>query len=143
MEEGKIEDIEELDTVIAELEISKGKGNLILCRVNSPLYRGKIIQTLRERFFSKVIDVKNGEQIIDILKRKEFDSADVLIWIMPEEANEDILNTLNNYRELFYESKIPNVMFYNQGFSESVIRKAPDFWRYRGNYYEFNEEGGV
>lgn len=139
MEEGIIEDVEELDTVIAELEISKGKGNLILCVVNSPLYRDRIIQTLEGRFKQKIIDVKKGEQIINILKRKDFDGADVLMWIMPEEADEDILNTLNNYRELFYESKIPNVVFYNQGFSESVIRKAPDFWRYRGNYYEFKE----
>ncbi len=89
-------------------------------------------------------DVKKGEQIIDILKRKDFGGSDVLIWVMPEEPNDDLLNTLNNFRELFYESKIPNLMFYNQAFSESVIRKAPDFWRYRGNYYEFKEiEGGL
>lgn len=140
MEEEIIEDVEEIDTLIAELEISKGKGNLILCVVNSPLYRDRIIQTLRGRFSSKVIDVEKGEQIISILKKKDFDDAEVLIWIMPEEPNEDLLNTLNNFRELFYEGKIPNLVFYNQAFSESVIRKAPDFWRYRGNYYEFKEE---
>ena len=42
-------------------------------------------------------------------------------------------------RELFYEVKIPNLVFYNQAFSDRVIREAPDFWRYRGNYYEFEE----
>ncbi|MCZ7384845.1 MAG: tetratricopeptide repeat protein [Candidatus Methanoperedens sp.] len=142
--ENRIEDVEEIDTLIAELEISKGKGNLILCVVNSPLYRDRIIQTLRGRFTSKVIGVTNGKQIIDILKRKKFDGAHVLMWNMPEEATEDLLNTLNNFRELFYEVNIPNIVFYNQGFSESVIRKAPDFWRYRGNYYEFKEiEGGL
>jgi len=38
MEEGLTEDVEEIDTLIAELEISKGsgKGNLILCVVNPP-----------------------------------------------------------------------------------------------------------
>ncbi len=139
MEEEIIEDVEEIDTLITELEISKGKGNLILCVANSPLYRDRIIQTLRGRFSSKIIIVKNGEQIISILKRKDFDDAEILMWIMPEEPNEDLLNTLNNFRELFYEGNIPNVVFYNQAFSESVIRKAPDFWRYRGNYYEFKE----
>lgn len=139
MEEEIIEDVEEIDTVIAELEISKGKGNLILCVVNSPLYRDRIIQTLGGRFSSKVISAKNGENIISILKRKSFDGADVLMWVMPEEPTEDLLNTLNNFRELFYESKIPNLIFYNQAFSESVIRRAPDFWRYRGNYYELKE----
>ena len=141
MEESKIEDIGELDTVIAELEISKGKGNIILCVVNSPLYRDKIIKTLNGRFSSKIINVNNGEQIISILKNKDFDSAEILIWTMPEEATEDLINTLNNFRELFYETKIPSVIFYNLGFSEQVITKAPDFWRYRGNYYEFKEEG--
>jgi tetratricopeptide (TPR) repeat protein len=139
MEESVIEDIEEIDTIIAELEISKGKGNLILCVVNSPAHRDRIIQTLSGRFLSKVISVEKGEQIIHNLKERDFDGADILIWIMPEEPTEDLLNTLNNFRELFYEAKIPNLMFYNRAFSESVIRKAPDFWRYRGNYYEFEE----
>jgi len=139
MEESVIEDVEEIDTIIAELEISKGKGNLILCVVNSPVYRDRIIQTLSRRFLSEVIYVENGEQIIRTLKSQDFEGADILIWVMPEELTEDLLNALNNFRELFYEVKIPNLMFYNQAFSESVIRKAPDFWRYRGNYYELKE----
>ena len=140
MEESLMEDVEEIDTIIAELEISKGKGNLILCVVNSPAYRERIIRTLQGRFLSKVIHVENGEQIIHNLKSKDFEGADILIWIMPEEPTEDLLNALNNFRELFYGVKIPNIVFYNQAFSESVIRKAPDFWRYRGNYYELKEE---
>jgi hypothetical protein len=138
--ENRIEDVEEIDTLIAELEISMGKGNLILCVVNSPLYRERIIKTLQGRFSSKSIDVENGKQIIDILKRKDFDGVEALIWVMPEEPTEDLFNTLNNFRELFYEGKIPNVIFYNQAFSESVIKNAPDFWRYRGNYYELKDE---
>jgi len=89
----------------------------------------------------KVIYVENGEQIIRNLKEQELGDAETLIWIMPEAPTEDLINTLNNFRELFYEAKIPHLMFYNQAFSESVIRKAPDFWRYRGNYYELEEVG--
>jgi len=139
MEESVIEDLDEIDTIIAELEISKGKGNLILCVVNSPTYRDSIIQTLHGRFLSEVIYVEKGEKIIRILKEPDFEVAEILIWVMPEEPTEDLLNTLNNFRELFYEVKIPNIMFYNLAFSESVIRKAPDFWRYRGNYHELKE----
>jgi tetratricopeptide (TPR) repeat protein len=139
MEESLMEDVEEIDTIIAELEISKGRGNLVLCVVNTPAYRDRIIQTLRGRFLSEVISVEKGEEIIRNLKSRDFDGADILIWVMPEEPTEDLLNTLNNFRELFYEVKIPNLVFYNQAFSESVIRKAPDFWRYRGNYYELKE----
>ena len=139
MEESLMEGVDEIDTIIAELEISKGKGNLILCVVNSPAYRDRIIQTLSRRFLSEVIFVENGEQIIRTLKSRDFYGADILIWVMPEEPTEDLLNTLNNFRELFYEAKIPNLVFYNQAFSESVLRKAPDFWRYRGSYYELKE----
>ena len=139
MEESLMEDIEEIDTIIAELEISKGTGNLILCVVNSPAYRERIIRTLQRRFLSEVIFVEKGEQIIRNLKSGDFEGSDILIWVMPEEPTEELLNTLNNFRELFYEVKIPNLVFYNQAFSESVIRKAPDFWRYRGNYYELKE----
>ena len=141
MEESLMDDVEEIDTIIAELDISKGKGNLILCVVNSPAYRDKIIQTLRGRFLSEVIYVEKGEQIIHNLKEPDFGGAEILIWVMPEEPTEDLLNTLNNFRELFYEVKISNILFYNRAFSESVIRKAPDFWRYRGNYYELEEAG--
>ena len=139
MEESLIEDLEEIDTIIAELEISKGKGNLILCVVNSPTYRDMIIQTLRGRFSSKVIHAENGREIIRFVRAPDLEGAEILIWVMPEEPTEDLLNTLNNFRELFYEVKIPNIMFYNRAFSESVIRKASDFWRYRGNYYELEE----
>ncbi|MBE9592970.1 MAG: hypothetical protein IMF19_05775, partial [Proteobacteria bacterium] len=59
MEESVIDDLEEIDTIIAELEISKGKGNLILCVVNSPAYRDRIILTLSGRFSSEVIPTKN------------------------------------------------------------------------------------
>ncbi len=73
MEEGLTEDVEEIDTLIAELEISKGggKGNLILCVVNPPAYRDRIIQTLSRRFVTKVIHVENGEQIIQTFKALE------------------------------------------------------------------------
>ncbi len=136
MEESVMEDVDEIDTIITELEISKGRGNLILCVVNSPAYRERIIKSLRGRFLSEVIYVENGEQIIRTLKSHDFDDADILIWVMPEEPTEDILDALNNFRELFYEAGIPSLVFYNQAFSDTVIRRAPDFWRYRGNYYE-------
>ncbi len=141
VEEGSLEDLENVDTLITELEVSRGRGNIIICVVNSPLYRDRIIKLLKDRFIVKVINVKDGNEVIQTLKEKKFDDADVLVWIMPEEPEKDILNALNNFRELFYDAGIPSVIFYNTAFSEEVIREAPDFWRYRGNFYEFREEG--
>lgn len=133
-------DVEEIDTIITELEISKGKGNLILCVVNSPAYRDRIIQVLEGRFSSEVIHVEKGEQIIQTLRDKRPDGPDILVWIMPEKLTEDLANTLNNFRELFYAAGVPSLIFLSQSFLTGVIREAPDFWRYRGNYYELEGE---
>ena len=137
-------DVEEIDTIITELEISKGKGNPILCMVNSPAYRDRIIQVLEGRFSSEVVHVERGEQIIQTLRNKRPDGLDILVWIMPEKLTEDLANTLNNFRELFYAAGTPSLIFLSQSFLTGVIREAPDFWRYRGNYYELEgEERGL
>jgi hypothetical protein len=72
MEKVRIDDLEEIDTIIAELEISKGKGNLILCMVNYPAYRDGIVETLTGRFSSTVIYVEDGKDIIQTLKSRDF-----------------------------------------------------------------------
>ncbi|MEA2046326.1 MAG: tetratricopeptide repeat protein [Euryarchaeota archaeon] len=142
MEEIATADVEEIDTIITELEISKGKGNLILCVVNSPAYRDRIIQVLEGRFSSEVVHVEKGEQIIQTLRNKRPDGQDILVWIMPEKLTEDLADTLNNFRELFYAAGVPSLIFLSQSFLTNVIREAPDFWRYRGNYYELEGEVG-
>lgn len=129
-------DLEEIDTIIAELEVSKGRGNLILCVVNAPACRDRIIRVLRKRFSSKIIPVEEGEDIIQRLKSEEFGGAEVLIWTMPEKLTEDLADALNNFRELFYDVGVPSLVFLSQSFLDDAIRNAPDFWRYRGNYYE-------
>ena len=136
LEEARAEDLEEIDTIIAELEVSKGKGNLILCVVNAPAYRDGIIRALSRRFRSKVIPVEEGEDVIQNLKSGDFGGAEVLIWTMPQKLTEDLADALNNFRELFYDAGIPSLFFLSQSFLDDVIRRAPDFWRYRGNYHE-------
>ena len=113
--------IDEIDTIITELEVSKGRGNIVLCVVNPPSYRDKIVQVLKGRFPSLVIKVEGGDQIIETLKRGEFAKAEILLWVMPEEPKEDILSALNNFRELFYKIKVPSLIFYNQTFSQTPL----------------------
>ena len=136
LEEARAEDLEEIDTIIAELEVSKGRGNLILCVVNAPAYRDGIIRALSRRFRSKVIRVEEGEDVIQNLKSGDFGGAEVLIWTMPEKLTEELADALNNFRELFYDAGVPSLVFSSQSFLDDVIRRAPDFWRYRGNYHE-------
>jgi tetratricopeptide (TPR) repeat protein len=136
LEEARAEDLEEIDTIIAELEVSKGRGNLILCVVNSPAYRDGIIRVIISRFPSGLIHVDEGGDVIQSLKCGEFSGIEVLIWTMPEKLTEDLTDTLNNFRELFYDAEIPSLVFLSQSFLDDVIRRAPDFWRYMGNYHE-------
>jgi len=136
LEEERTEDLEEIDTIIAELEVSGGRGNLILCVVNAPAYRDGIIRALSRRFKSIVINVNESEDVIRSLKSGDFGGAEVLIWTMPEKLTDELADALNNFRELFYDAGVPSLVFSSQSFLDDVIRRAPDFWRYRGNYHE-------
>ena len=145
MEEiSEIEEIsKDLDALSIEIGVSKGRGNIIICTVNSPYFRGKILNFLAKRFTYDIINIKEGEgdEIIKKLRQKESEK-DALIWIMPESMHSDVENALNNYRELFYEYPIPSIIFCNELFLQEIIKKAPDFWRYRGNFYRFKEPKG-
>jgi hypothetical protein len=44
------EDLDEVDLLLTELEISQGRGNLVLCIVASPAYREKVIEAVKARF---------------------------------------------------------------------------------------------
>jgi len=136
-----IEEIsKDMNTLSIEVGVSKGRGNIIIIRVNSPYFRNEILNFLSKRFTYETIGVNEGEgnEIIKKLRQKET-KKDALIWIMPENMSTDIENALNNYRELFYEYPAPSIIFCNELFLQGIIMKAPDFWRYRGNFYIFKE----
>ncbi|MGC9514696.1 hypothetical protein [Methanocrinis sp.] len=125
LEEERTEDLEEIDTIIAELEVSKGKGNLILCVVNAPAYRDGIIRSLSRRFRSKVIAVEEGEDVIQSLKSRDFGDACVLIWTMPEKLTEELADALNNFRELFYDAGGCERHLFEPELSRRCDKKSP------------------
>jgi len=135
MEPIPIEDLDEVDLLLTELQISQGKGNLILCVVASPAYRDKIIETVKGRFPSRVQAVEKGDNLISDLKNIQAKKDEILIWMLPETLENDILNALNNFRELFYDAGVPSLVFITPAGLDDVIWKAPDFWRYRGGYH--------
>ncbi|HPM27528.1 MAG TPA: tetratricopeptide repeat protein, partial [Methanothrix sp.] len=56
----------------------------------------------------------------------------------------DILDALNNFRELFYDAGVPSLVFITPAGIDEIIWKAPDFWRYRGGYHILKgEEKGM
>ena len=138
MESVSLEDLEEVDLLLTGLEISRGRGNLILCSVASPAYRDKVIAAVAARFPIRVLAVERGDKLITDLRNAKEEKEEILIWTLPERLSEDILDALNNFRELFYDSGVPNLVFITPAGMDEVIWKAPDFWRYRGGYHILN-----
>ena len=46
--------------------------------------------------------------ISESIKPKE---EEILIWTLPETLAKDILDALNNFRELFYDAGVPSLIF--------------------------------
>ena len=138
MEPLSLEDLDEVDLLLTELEISQGKGNLILCTVASPAYRDLVIEAIARRFPARVMAVESGDALISDLRSIKPDEKEVLIWTLPEKLSKDILDALNNFRELFYDNGVPSLVLMTPSALDEVIWKAPDFWRYRGGYHILN-----
>ena len=130
-----LEDLDEVDLLLTELEISQGKGNLILCVVASPAYREKVIEAIKSRFPARVQAVEKGDDLISDLRDAQAKKDEILVWMLPDTLVNDILNALNNFRELFYDAGVPSLVFMTPAGLDDVIWKAPDFWRYRGGYH--------
>ena len=79
--------------------------------------------------------VENGDRLISDLRSIQPKEEEILIWILPETLTKDILDALNNFRELFYDAGVPSLIFMTPAALDDVIWKAPDFWRYRGGYH--------
>ncbi len=142
MEEFAAEDLEEIETVIAELEISKERGNLLICTAASPTYRQKVIDVIAGRFPVRLQKVEGGDELISKLKEEK--GHEVLIWEFPERLSPDLIEALNNFRELFYRPGAPSLLLLTPSALDDVIRKAPDLWRYCGGYHELKgREGGL
>jgi tetratricopeptide (TPR) repeat protein len=135
MDRISLEDLDEVDLLLTELEISLGRGNLVLCIVASPAYRERVIESVKARFPCRIKAVENGNDLISDLRNVKTKTEVILIWILPETLSDDIINALNNFRELFYDAGVPSLVFLTPAELDDVIWKAPDFWRYRGGYH--------
>jgi hypothetical protein len=130
-----VEDLDEIDLLLTELKISQGKGNLILCTVASPAYREKVIEVIKTRFPARIMAIEDGDHLISDLRTLQPKKEEILVWILSEILAQDVLDALNNFRELFYDAGVPSLIFVTPAELDDVIWKAPDFWRYRGGYH--------
>ncbi|MBU7047761.1 MAG: tetratricopeptide repeat protein [Theionarchaea archaeon] len=124
--------LSELELLTREIEISQGRGNLIILVVNEPYLRDLVVDFIGTKFRSKEIVIVNRDQISRMEKEEGFD---VFLWQLPEIIGREILNALNFRRELFYETDYPHAVICNEGVMNALIRDAPDFWRYKASYH--------
>ncbi len=127
---------DKLRPLVIEIKISQGHGNILICSVDPPSLTDEIIQFLKEKFKAKVFNVRTPEDILKNLSDVSPDEIEVAIWKFPPSPERNLLNTLNIHRERFYETRVPHVMLFTRQFMSAVIKDAPDFWSYRGNFYE-------
>lgn len=120
-------DMEEIDTIIAELEVSKGRGNLILCVVNAPAYRDGIIRALSRRFRSKVIPVEEGEDVIQSLNmfRDLGDNGGVAISLAQSAALEE---KEGNLRRALDQIRKAKTMFLEMGNPTAAQARQYEEW---------------
>ena len=92
-------------------------------------HEAKTRECLRTELDQKISD------LISDLRNVKPNAEEILIWTLPEILSGDILNALNNFRELFYDAGVPSLVFLTPAELDDVVWKAPDFWRYRGGYH--------
>jgi len=80
MEQISLKDLDEVDILLTELEVSQGHGNLILCFVASPAYRDRIVEAIKSRFPVQIQAVEKGDDLIHDL-REIFDDV---FWKAPD-----------------------------------------------------------
>jgi tetratricopeptide (TPR) repeat protein len=85
--------------------------------------------------YLKILPVNEGDRLISDLRSVQHGRQEILVWILPEKLTTDIIDALNNFRELFYDAGIPSLVFLTPAALDDVILKAPDLWRYRGGYH--------
>ena len=79
METIALEDLDEVDLLLTELEISQGKGNIILCTVASPSYRDQVIEAIKRCFPVRIMSVESGDALIWDLRSIKPDEKEIFI----------------------------------------------------------------
>ena len=130
-------DEKELRKLVKEIELINGDGGIIVVFSNF-----NVADEIAERITGhnktvKRIKVENGDDVARYLKDCTSFDEDVIVWTFPESPREDILKALNIFRERFIECKKPNVLVFTLGYHTELQKRAPDFWRYKNNVYEF------
>ncbi|MFQ6084641.1 MAG: hypothetical protein ACE5WD_14980, partial [Candidatus Aminicenantia bacterium] len=133
--------------LVTELRISKGNNTLIFIvtdeRTKKELYKKLIkeLNILKVQIEAIHLSEKN-KNLPSILDSIWKDTPENTVFFVDgiENAFPEILGYLNLHREIFYEVKRPVVIWCSDYWLNEIAKKAPDFWDFRSNVYEFKTE---
>ncbi|HID27488.1 MAG TPA: hypothetical protein EYP22_06665 [Methanosarcinales archaeon] len=131
--------------LVTELRISKGNNTLIFIvtdeRTKKELYE-KLIKELNILKIKAIHLSEKNKNLPAILDSIWKDTPENTVFFVDgiENAFPEILGYLNLHREIFYEVKRPVVIWCRDYWLNEIAKKAPDFWDFRSNVYEFKTE---
>jgi tetratricopeptide (TPR) repeat protein len=132
----------ELGRIITELEVSKDTGDVIIAVCNDfslrKLITDEIVGRTGYNRYDIHLDEKN-KNLPKILSEEKDEILDSIVFVHGiEKAEPEIYRYLNFQRDIFYKLKQRVVLWCYSGFVRNLIKYAADFWRFKGNTYEFD-----
>ncbi|PXF61716.1 MAG: hypothetical protein C4B59_02340 [Candidatus Methanogaster sp.] len=136
-------DIEsELGRIVTELEVSKGTGDVIIAVCNDFSLRKLITDEIVGRTGYSRYDIhldEKNKNLPRILSEEKGEILDSIVFVHGiEKAEPEIYRYLNFQRDIFYKLKQRVVLWCYAGFVGNLLKYAADFWRFKGNTYEFD-----
>jgi len=132
----------ELGRIVTELEVSKDTGDVIIAICNDfslrKLVTDEIIGRTGYTRYDIHLDEKN-KNLPKILSEEKDEILDSIVFVHGiEKAEPEIYRYLNFQRDIFYKLKQRVVLWCYSGFVRNLLKYAADFWRFKGNTYEFD-----
>jgi predicted phosphodiesterase len=142
MENASISMKDDLNNLLTELDLSLGKGNIIICSVSSLAYRDCVIQYLRNILNIKILSLNIKDELIDHIRVQKLRGDEVLVWLISEYPSNELFDDINNFWNLLYKLKVPSLFFFPQKIIKKILIVAPDFWNYRSGFHELKGKIG-
>lgn len=136
----KIKD--DIANLLAELDLSTGKGNLIICSVSSLAYRDCVVKYLSNIFHITLLSLNFKDELIDHIRFQKLSGDEILIWLIPDYPSKDVLDDINNFWNLIYKTNVPSIFFITKNIIKYISIKAPNFWNYRSGFHELKGKIG-
>lgn len=132
----------ELGRIVTELEVSKDTGDVVIAVCNDFSLRKLITDEIVGRTGYNRYDIHLDEEnknLPKILSEEKDEILDSIVFVHGiEKAEPEIYRYLNFQRDIFYKLKQRVVLWCYAGFVGNLLKYAADFWRFKGNTYEFD-----